>query len=187
MQPGTRVTFTDSSGKTWPGVVERIDTTTYSIPMASVKLDGEEMRLYRSVADLEPEATERSSATEDDQFPDNGAIAMNAIKSDGSSFPKMTRENYIARLRQISPDQPERWYEVQADYQNGRRPFEIEKTYHTIENVGTARYLVNFHDGEKRHDDGSAFFDLRIFSNKRKRDQFIRSLRADGYVERSIV
>lgn len=62
MQPGTRVTFTDSSGKTWPGVIERIDTTTYSISMASVKLDGEEMRLFRSVADLEPEATPQFNA-----------------------------------------------------------------------------------------------------------------------------
>lgn len=56
MQPGMRVTFTDSSGKTWPGVVERINSTKYSIPMAVVKLDGEDMRLFRSVADLQPEA-----------------------------------------------------------------------------------------------------------------------------------
>lgn len=53
--------------------------------------------------------------------------------------------------------------------------------YNEMSNVGTARYVVNFHDGEKTHPDGSAFFDLRVFQNKRAKDAFIASLIARGY------
>lgn len=47
-----------------------------------------------------------------------------------------------------------------------------------MENVGTSRYSVNFHDGVKTHRDNSAFYDTRGFSNKRK--QFVRQLRRVG-------
>lgn len=57
----------------------------------------------------------------------------------------------------------------------------IEKTFYTQSNIGRAKYVVNYHNGEKKHNDGSPFFDVEIFSNKRTRDQFIRRLNADGY------
>jgi hypothetical protein len=52
-----------------------------------------------------------------------------------------------------------------------------------MDNVGSTRYLVNFHDGVKTHRDGSPFYDIRLFSNKRKRNQFLAQLRRDGYTE----
>lgn len=57
------------------------------------------------------------------------------------------------------------------------------KTFNTQANIGRVRYVVNFHDGVKTHKDGSAFFDTRCFSNKRKQDAFIRALRRAGYTE----
>lgn len=57
------------------------------------------------------------------------------------------------------------------------------KVYREMQNVGRSKYLVNFHDGEKQHRDGSPFFDLRIFSNKRKKTAFVRQLRTAGYSE----
>lgn len=59
------------------------------------------------------------------------------------------------------------------------------KQYDEMQNVGTCRYVVNYHDGEKLHRDGSLFFDIAIFSNKRKKDRFVRGLAADGYRHRS--
>jgi hypothetical protein len=50
-------------------------------------------------------------------------------------------------------------------------------------NVGKAKYTVSSHDGEKTHNDGSEFFDISIFSNKKKRDAFISDLRKKGYIE----
>ena len=57
------------------------------------------------------------------------------------------------------------------------------KTYNIRTNIGKAKYVVNHHDGNKRHQDGSPFFDVAIFSNKRKMDQFIKKLRQDGHAE----
>ena len=60
-------------------------------------------------------------------------------------------------------------------------PVRIGKAFKLSENIGKARYVVSFHDGKKTHKDGSPFFDLQIFTNKRTRDSFIRKLKADGY------
>lgn len=55
------------------------------------------------------------------------------------------------------------------------------KTYTLQENVGRARYVVNFHDGTKQHADGSPFYDVRIFTNRMHKDQFVRALVREGY------
>lgn len=60
-------------------------------------------------------------------------------------------------------------------------PAPAMSTFHQIDNVGTAKYTVNFHDGKKTHADGSPFFDLRIFKNKSKLAAFIKDLKTQGY------
>jgi hypothetical protein len=42
-------------------------------------------------------------------------------------------------------------------------------------NVGKAKYVVTYFTG-KRHNDGSEFYDIAIFRNKRKKDNFIKLL-----------
>ena len=51
----------------------------------------------------------------------------------------------------------------------------MNQQYYVQQNIGQVKYVVNFHDGVKTHDDGSPFFDVRIFSNKKKMDAFIKS------------
>lgn len=58
---------------------------------------------------------------------------------------------------------------------------ETVKVFNEMQNVGRARYLVNYHDGVKTHNDGSLFFDIAIFSNKVKKDRFVIGLRQQGY------
>ena len=50
-------------------------------------------------------------------------------------------------------------------------------------NVGNSKYTVNFHDGKSKHRDGSDFFEIRIFNNKRKCARYVKALRVNGYVE----
>ena len=50
-------------------------------------------------------------------------------------------------------------------------------------NIGRAKYVVNYHDGIKKHNDGSDFFDMAIFKNKKKLNAFINDLYRDGYIE----
>jgi len=67
-------------------------------------------------------------------------------------------------------------------YENGRCV--SRKKFYMMDNVGRAKYTVNFYDGKKKHSDGSEFYDIEIFKNKRKRDDFVESLIKDGYTER---
>ncbi len=50
--------------------------------------------------------------------------------------------------------------------------------------IGKVKYVVNFWDGHSTHRDGSKFYDIMCFSNKRKMQAFCRSLKKDGYVEK---
>ena len=57
------------------------------------------------------------------------------------------------------------------------------KRFNTMSNIGRAKYVVNYHDGIKKHNDGSDFFDMAIFKNKKKLNAFINDLYRDGYIE----
>ena len=57
------------------------------------------------------------------------------------------------------------------------------KRYNTMMGVGKAKYVVNFHDGVKTHKDGSPFYDIALFSNKKAFQLFIRGLKKEGYRE----
>jgi len=47
-------------------------------------------------------------------------------------------------------------------------------------NIGTSKYVVTWHDGQKKHTDGSDFHDIAIFKNKKKMNSFIKNLKAKG-------
>lgn len=59
------------------------------------------------------------------------------------------------------------------------------KSFNHMQSIGKCRHVINFHDGEKTHADGSPFYDARIFGNKRAAQQFMRSLLAAGYSEKT--
>lgn len=58
------------------------------------------------------------------------------------------------------------------------------KVFYQRSNIGKAKYTVHNHDGVQTHKDGSAFFGIAIFSNKKKRNTYIKKLVAEGYEER---
>lgn len=43
--------------------------------------------------------------------------------------------------------------------------------------IGHAKYVVNYYTG-KKHQDGSDFYDIRIFRNKQLKNRFINLLKA---------
>ena len=55
------------------------------------------------------------------------------------------------------------------------------KTYNTMQNVGKAKYLVNHHNGVSTHKDGSRFFDIAMFKNKKDLNNFTKDLDNKGY------
>lgn len=55
------------------------------------------------------------------------------------------------------------------------------KKFNLKYNVGKSKYLISYHNGVKKHKDGSDFFDIGIFKNKKKLKDFKNILIADGY------
>lgn len=64
-----------------------------------------------------------------------------------------------------------------------RTSHSTKPTYSVQRNVGQVKYLVNFHDGQKTHRDGSPFSDVRTFKNKQMMDAFVNDLRVRGFSE----
>ena len=63
---------------------------------------------------------------------------------------------------------------------------EGKKRFKQMDNVGKAKYTINFHDGKSKHKDGSDFFDLRIFKNKPSLEKFKKDLLKKGYKEEEV-
>lgn len=57
------------------------------------------------------------------------------------------------------------------------------KTYYIMHNVGRVKYLINFHDGITGHKDGSPFYHVACFNNKKRLAEMVKRLVADGYTE----
>jgi hypothetical protein len=49
----------------------------------------------------------------------------------------------------------------------------------------TSKYVVKTHDGVKKHQDGSPFYDIEIFKNKIKKNKYISDLKEKGYKKRT--
>jgi len=58
------------------------------------------------------------------------------------------------------------------------------KTFYRQDNIGTTKYSVSYHNGVETHKDGSPFFDIRIFRNKKIMNKFIKELMSAGYKDR---
>ena len=59
--------------------------------------------------------------------------------------------------------------------------------YNVMTNIGKAKYVVNFWDGKKAHPDGSRFFDIKIFKNKKRMASFVADLKVQGYSEAKLL
>jgi len=57
------------------------------------------------------------------------------------------------------------------------------KRFNVMTNIGKAKYVVNSHDGEKTHPDGSPFLDIATFKNKKDLARCVAGLKSTGYVE----
>lgn len=59
---------------------------------------------------------------------------------------------------------------------------EGKKRYYQKDGIGKAKYTISYHDGKKKHKDGSDFFDIQIFRNKKDLAKFVNTLHKSGYV-----
>jgi hypothetical protein len=60
-----------------------------------------------------------------------------------------------------------------------------EKVFYYQTGVGKAKFALSFHDGNKTHGDGSPFYDMRIFKNKKELNEYRQKLHNEGYREKN--
>ena len=58
------------------------------------------------------------------------------------------------------------------------------KLYYEMYGVGSSKYSVSAHNGIDTHTDGSPFFGIKLFKNKKKKGEYIKSLKNEGYIEK---
>ena len=63
---------------------------------------------------------------------------------------------------------------------------EGKKRFRQQDGIGKAKYTISYHDGKEKHKDGSDFFGIQIFKNKKDLETFRKSLLSKGYVEESV-
>jgi hypothetical protein len=77
-----------------------------------------------------------------------------------------------------------KWKDVHNDVDSliGESVNEGKKRYYQQDRVGSAKYTISYHDGKKKHKDGSDFFDIQTFKNKKDLAKFVNTLHKGGYV-----
>jgi len=81
----------------------------------------------------------------------------------------------LSELRQIIKEEIQKL--------NESNPKKGRKSYYTMDNIGNSKYSISFYDGKATHKDGSPFYDLRIFKNKKKYEASKKELQKQGYIE----
>lgn len=55
------------------------------------------------------------------------------------------------------------------------------KKYKVQNNIGASKYVVSYYNGQKKHNDGSEFYDIKIFKNQKDLIDFEKELKYQGY------
>ena len=63
---------------------------------------------------------------------------------------------------------------------------EGKKVFKVNPQIGKSKYSISYHDGVKKHKDGSDFYDIEIFKNKVDLEKGIKNYKSKGFIEESI-
>lgn len=69
---------------------------------------------------------------------------------------------------------------------NESKPVKGKKSFYTRDNVGSSKYTINDYDGKATHKDGSPFYGISIFKNKKSYEKKKADLKKQGYIEESV-
>lgn len=126
---------------------------------------GDEKAILDSYSDIIPQLT-RAASEPFDRVEVQKLIAKITGNPDVSSDLEILKKHRVLDL----------------DVKNNKS--ESNKLYNIKQNIGKSKYVVNYHDGTKKHKDGSAFYDISIFKNKKDLEKFIKKLEREGYKEK---
>lgn len=116
----------------------------------------------------------------DAQYAPRWKAIEDVLKTTNPALLKQMKNSGYVRLLMTIDKMQNRGYFNTESFAEGK------KRYNVMYNVGKAKYLVSFHDGEKKHNDGGDFFDVKIFHNKDELAKFEKELKSKGYLAEAI-
>jgi hypothetical protein len=100
----------------------------------------------------------------------------------------MSREEITDHMNQKVEDGEAKSYQLMR-FNYYYRPVPIDesinegkKRYYQQDRVGSSKYTISYHDGKQKHKDGSDFFGIQTFKNKKDLAKFVNTLNKSGYV-----
>jgi len=69
---------------------------------------------------------------------------------------------------------------------NEEKPKVGRKSFYTMDNIGSTKYSINPYDGKATHKDGSPFYGIQTFKNKKTYEKAKADLIKQGYIEESV-
>ena len=125
----------------------------------------------------------RYDGYEDDEGPVDEAFLVAYGKREGNKSIKPAFAAYADKkmAQKFMADMKKDGYKVMMTQKKIRGIDEGPKRYNQKTNVGKAKYVISYHDGKKKHKDGSDFFDIQTFRNKKDLAKFVNTLHKGGY------
>ena len=111
----------------------------------------------------------------DDEGDDEGPVDENHSDIENEKLKKISAALKVASKMHL--DQSKQIDKITADEEME----EGQKRYNQKDGVGKSKYVISYHDGKKKHKDGSDFFDMQIFRNKKDLAKFVNALHKGGY------
>ena len=119
-----------------------------------------------------------------DKFSDVVSQATKVAKSKGMNYVEFYyKDAFIGSIDRRNG------YEFKKGRNSEKSPLSVtegKKRFRQQNGIGKSKYTISYHDGVKKHKDGSDFFDIQIFKNQKDVDAFRNALLQKGFVEESV-
>ena len=140
-----------------------------------------EVDFYKVLGDRQ---TSHEEIIRGDKFSDVISQATKVAKSKGMNYVEFYyKDAFIGSIDKKSN------YTFKKGRNSDKSPLSVnegKKRFNTKYGVGKSKYVVNYHDGVKKHKDGSDFFDVQIFKNQKDLEAFKKALLQKGFVAESV-
>lgn len=113
--------------------------------------------------------------------------AENLAKKSRSKYPADKYDIIIQPSKIEKEDEYKNWFNESVKLTEAANPKKGRKSYYTMDNLGSSKYSISYYDGKSTHKDGSPFYGLMLFNNKKKYEDAMNDLQKKGYIEESII
>ena len=97
-----------------------------------------------------------------------------------------SKKPVIGKYPNIGESQNKAQNEMLNNSMNESKPVKGKKSFYQQDNIGKTKYTLNTYDGKGTHKDGSPFYGIKIFKNKKDLAAAKAKLFKQGYIEESV-